>query len=563
MNINKKLSIIFSGVIVLTIGISLYSYFQLSNMNDSYTGMIDLELEGVYITSELQNNVSKMSIYVRQYAVDPTNANLELVNEGENVISQTISSLEAMAQSGEIREKVSLLKDSYGQMMIATDQVMNAIETGNESEIRTALNGEFRESNMALGNISSEILVIVKERFDTLAKTTNQKVVGATFTLSIFSIISIFIIVVVLYLVNKLISNPLKRVAQFAQEIATGNLVVEDIDVKTKDEIGQLAKSFNHMKQSLNHVIAISHENALDLSAIAEQLNASTNIVAASSNQVAENIEQVAITTNTISMNSKETVVAMEQSASGIKEIVEATQTMEQQAHETTELAAQGSVKLKLAKEQMGIIYDSAKGTAELVTRLSRQSKEIQNITQIIIGITDQTNLLALNASIEAARAGEHGKGFAVVADEVRKLAEQSKDSVTQIVQLTETILYEIQNVEDSMQQGVDSVENGATTIEESNQVFGDIIEAFEAISNKLSNVSVVTEQISSSTVQVTSSAEGLDSSIENLAHKSEDITQQVEEQAATIQEIHAVSDTISTKSNELADVISRFKIAK
>ncbi len=66
--------------------------------------------------------------------------------------------------------------------------------------------------------------------------------------------------------------------------------------------------------------------------------------------------------------------------------------------------------------------------------------EEIKELSQTIMAITSQTNLLALNAAIEAARAGEAGKGFAVVADEIRKLAEDSKQAVSRINDITENV---------------------------------------------------------------------------------------------------------------------------
>lgn len=67
-------------------------------------------------------------------------------------------------------------------------------------------------------------------------------------------------------------------------------------------------------------------------------------------------------------------------------------------------------------------------------------SEEINEVLEFIKQIADETKMLGLNAAIEAARAGDAGRGFGVVAEEIRKLSDESKNTVTKIRDLTESI---------------------------------------------------------------------------------------------------------------------------
>ncbi|MGD1717232.1 methyl-accepting chemotaxis protein [Dapis sp. BLCC M172] len=77
---------------------------------------------------------------------------------------------------------------------------------------------------------------------------------------------------------------------------------------------------------------------------------------------------------------------------------------------------------------------------AQQITRLSEQTNQIGNISQLVGDLANQTNMLALNAAVEAVRAGEHGKGFGVVASEIRKLADESRKSAEKIYTLVADI---------------------------------------------------------------------------------------------------------------------------
>jgi len=96
-------------------------------------------------------------------------------------------------------------------------------------------------------------------------------------------------------------------------------------------------------------------------------------------------------------------------------------------------------------------LSDEISGRLSKALEDAKVVKEIDVLTESIMAITNETNLLALNAAIEAASAGEAGRGFAVVADEIRSLAEQSKDAVVKIQNVTQAVTGSVGNLsEDS-----------------------------------------------------------------------------------------------------------------
>ena len=110
--------------------------------------------------------------------------------------------------------------------------------------------------------------------------------------------------------------------------------------------------------------------------------------------------------------------------------------------------------------DKMSTLRQKIQMVAELILELSEHSQQIGNTISVVDDIAEQTNMLALNAAVEAARAGEHGKGFAVVAGEIRKLADESKQAITKITSLTNSIQYTTNSTVMATEEGSKEIES-------------------------------------------------------------------------------------------------------
>ncbi|MBQ9549988.1 MAG: methyl-accepting chemotaxis protein [Lachnospiraceae bacterium] len=266
-------------------------------------------------------------------------------------------------------------------------------------------------------------------------------------------IVLILVQILVAVYITANIGRAMKISIDYIERMSTGNFT-QDLPDELKDrqdDFGNLGDSLKEMKLSVGALIGAVKGQADDIEEAVESINESVG-------ELNSSIEDVAMSVGALASGMDETAA----SATEIKETSEliknSTEDMARRAEEgANEVKAISDRSTRTAEEtnrrqrNVKSLSDEISGRLSKALEDAKVVKEIDVLTESIMAITNETNLLALNAAIEAASAGEAGRGFAVVADEIRSLAEQSKDAVVKIQNVTQAVTGSVGNLsEDS-----------------------------------------------------------------------------------------------------------------
>lgn len=560
MSIKRKLLVAFSVSVIVTVFSCATILMQMRSIEAQYRATLEMGLYQTHLTGDIEYSILSEASLVQTYIMGGEDK-LELIHTRQDDLNNAISELEQAFYTDAAKEKLAIVKQNTEILHDYIDKTIDIRDTQDSYEA-----GKYYIANVAPVvtqsiNSSTELSDFIAQLLVNAQESAEQKMHNAMIIGALAILLAIITGIIASISLAKLIATPMRKLESYVQEITKGNLAIDAVKVSNKDEIGQLANAMNDMKDTLRSLISNLSDSAGHLSATSEELTASTVDVNEAATVMLEGAKEGEGNATATAKSANECAIAMDETAAVIQKIAESSQQLHSVANGAEEIATVGAKNIDHASEQMTSIYESTKLTTELIHKLSKQSEEIESITQVITGITDQTNLLALNAAIEAARAGEHGKGFAVVADEVRKLAEESNTSASKIVALTSEIQRDTKNVEDAIEKSLKNVESGVEVIEKAGGSFNEIVNAIGNMKAQIEDVSAVTQQISATAEEVAASVLEIAKAAEQTKDNAHQSYEASSHQLSSLQEIADVSNDLSNHAQELQQVVVNYRV--
>ena len=505
MKIGTKLMVFMVILEFLIAGIAYYGISVVKENDTTYEAIMTDDVMASCNAYEMgmHFNDARVNMLLGLNAQDPAKMQMftaamekDLDNTEEN-----LKKLQESARSDSVKAMIANVTNNYNVFRQETVAALKAKQAGQvqSPEAQAAASAKFAKLEGDIANQLEEIADMGYSSAQSRDKAATEEMNSDVRNIILITLFLLVVSSAAGFLFNQDVKKRLSQLGQSADRIAEGDLATEVV-TSTGDELGDVAASFEIMRQRVHKVLLEINQGA---------------------DQVAAGARNVSDASVALSQGASQQAASVEQLSASIAEIASQTASNAQNAEKANDLTVGTKEKAQLGNEDMQEMLSA-------MEEINASSANISKIIKVIDEIAFQTNILALNAAVEAARAGQHGKGFALVAEEVRNLAARSAKAAKETTDM----------IEGSMEKVETGREIAHKTAEALNAIVGDVASVADIVANiaKASNEQkLALEQINQGVQQVSQVVQANSSTSEEAATASQNLNQQADIMRASV----------------------------
>jgi len=571
MRIRTKIVAGFLGVIILLVCVSTISLIQLNEMQKQSKAIEANWMPTVKLLGTMRGDVSESFRLLLQVILETdVGKRNELKKTLDNVhkkIDNERKTYEKNILSPKEKDLYREFSNDWEQYQKSVAEVIQEKEKNSNSTYIGFLNLGIQQKVIPVWSKANDTIVKISDLnsqgSDNATKTSSNLAGTARKLILAFSVISILFGIGIALWISLIIVRSLNLLRRELAALAEkGGDLTQELNIKTEDEIGDLAKAANKFLGNLREIITNIVKNSDNLGKISEEVKTAMH-------ELNEQTEETFATVEVLSAGMETTAATTEQIKASSADIENAIESVARKAQdgavsagEINKRASELKAKALASQKTTTEIYNESKSNLEMSLEQIKAVEKIRVLSDSILQITSQTNLLALNAAIEAARAGEAGKGFAVVSDEIRRLAEDSKNAAGEIQSVTAEVISSVNNLVDSSTKIIEFID--AQVIKD----YDGLVKTGEEYSNDAAYVDELVTDFSAASEELTVSVNGIIEAINevtNTVNKSAQGAANIAERTSVI--VEKTNDVRKKMQNsmetikQLKESVAKFKI--
>lgn len=360
----------------------------------------------------------------------------------------------------------------------------------------------------------------------------------------------------------RMVGQPLTKMRKLMKQGAQGDLQVRAAFNKRSDEIGELGSSFNEMMENIAALVIQTNQSANQVVGNARVLLESSRKTADAAKEISLATEEIASGSSLLATQAEQGTDLTVQIGQQLHQVITSNEAMYGLAQEVRHVSEQGAVYMDSLRSNTKQTEDSISLMINKVNQLQESTSSIRRMLVVLQQLAKQTNILSLNATIEAARSGvTGGKGFMVVASEFRKLAEQSKQSIEMVNEITDSIQADIHATVDALDEARPIFQEQIASVKEADIIFTKVHQQMTAFMNQLGGVTASIQQLDQSQVTLSELMSTVSSVSQQSSATSEEVASHSVEQSSVSNGLVDLAEQLEQVSESLHQSLAKFTV--